>query len=65
MRAPDTATPVYRARSAGNRFVDTKLFEVLSRAGFVARGLVYALIGFLALDLATGHGGKITNQPGR
>jgi hypothetical protein len=64
MRAPDTASPVYRARSAGNRFVDTRLFELLSRAGFVARGLVYALIGFLALDVATGHGGKITNQQG-
>jgi len=64
MRTPETVSPVYRARSAGNRFVDTRLFELLSRAGFVARGLVYALIGFLALDLATGHGGKITNQQG-
>jgi hypothetical protein len=64
MRAPETVSPVYQARSAGNRFVDTKLFELVSRAGFVARGLVYAIIGFLALLLATGHGGKITNQQG-
>src|SRR3954466_5606402 len=64
MRAPDTVSPVYGARSAGNRFVDTKLFEVLSRAGFIARGLIYAIIGILAFDLATGHGGKITNQQG-
>src|SRR5215471_5051351 len=27
-------------------------------------GFVNAIIGFLALDLATGHGGKITNQQG-
>lgn len=59
-----TASSVHQAQSAGNRFVDTKLFEVLSRAGFVARGLVYAIIGFLALDLATLHDGKITNQQG-
>jgi hypothetical protein len=64
MRAPDATSSVYRARSAGNRFVDTKLFEILSRAGFIARGLVYAIIGVLAFDLATGHGGKITNQQG-
>jgi hypothetical protein len=64
MRAPDTASPIVGARSAGNRFVDTKLFEVLSRAGFVARGVVYGIIGVLAFDLAIGHGGKITNQQG-
>jgi hypothetical protein len=64
MRAPDATSPAYQARSAGNRFVDTKLFEILSRAGFIARGLVYAIIGVLAFDLATGHGGKITNQQG-
>ena len=59
-----TVSSVHRAQSAGNRFVDTRLFEGLSRAGFVARGLVYAIIGFLALDLAIGHSGKITNQEG-
>jgi hypothetical protein len=64
MSTPDTTSPVYEARSGGNRFVHTKPFENLSRAGFVARGLVYALIGVLAFDLATGHGGKITNQQG-
>jgi hypothetical protein len=63
MRAPDVS-PVYEARSAGDRFVDTKLFAALSRAGFVARGLVYAIVGVLAIDLATGHGGKITDQQG-
>jgi hypothetical protein len=37
---------------------------VLSRAGFVARGLIYGIIGILALKLALGHGGKLTNQQG-
>lgn len=39
-------------------------FEVLSRAGFIARGIVYGLIGVLAVALALGAGGKATNQQG-
>jgi hypothetical protein len=36
----------------------------LARAGLTARGLVYAIIGVLALKLALGDGGKATNQQG-
>jgi hypothetical protein len=50
--------------AAGRSFVQSSAFEVLARAGFVARGLVYAIIGVLALKLAFGHGGKLTNQQG-
>jgi hypothetical protein len=50
--------------SAGGDFVNSRTFEVLSRAGFVARGLIYAIIGILAFKLALGHGGKLTNQQG-
>jgi hypothetical protein len=32
--------------------------------GFVARGLIYGIIGVLALKLAIGHGGRLTNQQG-
>jgi len=53
-----------RARSASERFVNTPLFAILSRAGFVARALVYGIIGLLASELVVGHGGKITNQQG-
>ena len=52
------------AEAAGKSFVRSRAFEVLSRAGFVARGLVWGIIGILALKLALGHGGKITNQQG-
>jgi uncharacterized protein DUF1206 len=52
------------ARSAGERFVNTPVFAVLSRAGFAARALIYGIIGLLAFDLVVGHGGKITNQQG-
>ncbi len=36
----------------------------LASAGFVARGVVYGLMGFLALGLALGIGGKTTSQQG-
>ena len=32
--------------------------------GFVARAAIYAIIGVLALKLAIGDGGKLTNQQG-
>lgn len=48
----------------GESFVQTPAFEWFSRAGFVARGVVYAIIGILASKLAIGHGGKLTNQQG-
>jgi hypothetical protein len=59
-----TDHPVREARSAGEGFVHTRAFEVLARAGFVARGLVYGIIGLLAFDLAVGLGGKLANQKG-
>lgn len=61
---PDSVTPFRSARSWAERFVGTRAFAVLSRGGFVARALVYGIIGLLAFDLAIGHGGKITNQQG-
>ena len=61
---PETVAPIGRAKSAGTNIVHTRAFELSSRAGFIARGIVYAIIGLLALDVAIGHGGKITNQQG-
>lgn len=52
------------AERAGHGFVQSAAFEYLSRAGFVARALIYGIIGVLALKLALGHGGKLTNQQG-
>jgi hypothetical protein len=60
----DPNVSVGRARSTGEGFVNSWLFAFLSRAGFVARALIYGIIGVLAVDLAIGHGGKITNQQG-
>ena len=58
------ARAVNTAGNAGSTFVRSRAFEWLSRAGFVARGLIYGIIGILAFKLALGHGGKLTNQRG-
>ena len=59
-----TSGEVGAVEGAGESFVQTPAFEWFSRAGFVARGAVYAIIGILAFKLAIGHGGKLTNQQG-
>jgi len=43
---------------------NTRGFAWLARAGLVSRGVVYGIIGVLALKLALGDGGKATNQQG-
>jgi Domain of Unknown Function (DUF1206) len=52
-------------RSAhGNDVASSRAVGWLGRAGLVARGAVYAVIGILALKLALGDGGKATSQQG-
>jgi hypothetical protein len=64
MRGSRSTRSLDSAGAAGESFVQSREFEWLSRAGFVARAAVYAIIGVLALKLAFGHGGKLTNQQG-
>ena len=45
-------------------FTETRLFAGLARAGYLARGVIYALIGLLAFRLAEGVGGPRPNQQG-
>ena len=52
------------AKAQGERVAHSTAFEVLARSGFVARALVYGIIGVLAFKLALGDGGKTTNQQG-
>jgi hypothetical protein len=40
------------------------LIKVLARVGLVAKGVSYAIVGVLALELALGHGGKATSRTG-
>jgi hypothetical protein len=58
------STPTPTTTEAASDFVNSRPFEWLARAGFVARGLVYGIIGLLALKLAIGSGGKTTDQEG-
>jgi hypothetical protein len=45
-------------------FTETPLFEALARAGYAARGVLYALIGVLSIRLAQGGSGPRPNQQG-
>jgi hypothetical protein len=50
----------FAARRAGN----SKYVDWLARAGFGARGLMYVLIGILAIEVAFGNGGHKADQSG-
>jgi cellobiose-specific phosphotransferase system component IIC len=52
------------ARRGGENVARRPEFEWMARAGLVARGVSYGIIGILALKLAAGSGGKATNQTG-
>lgn len=52
------------ARLHGRRATQDRKFEWLARAGLVARGAIYAIIGILAIQVALGEGGKTANQHG-
>ena len=62
--APSKARSARHGRVAGEKVVQSGGFEWLARAGFVARGLIYALIGVLAIKLAVGVGGTKADQQG-
>jgi hypothetical protein len=55
----------FQARSAGTTTTHSTAFEVLTRIGFIARGVIYAIIGGLAIQVATHATPKTpTNQKG-
>lgn len=53
-----------KAKGQGEQLAHAKTLGWMARAGLVARGVVYGVIGILALKLALGDGGKATNQTG-
>lgn len=53
-----------QARTASRETTHSTAFEVLARAGLVARGAVYAIIGILAIQVAAHSGGTPSNQRG-
>jgi len=55
----------FQARSAGATTTHSTAFEALTRIGFVARGVIYAIIGWLAIQVATHTTtSRPTNQKG-
>jgi Domain of Unknown Function (DUF1206) len=64
MRTSPRPGPVRSAQRGGEAFARRREFEWLARAGLVARGVVYGIVGILALKLAVRSGGKTTNQQG-
>lgn len=51
-----------KAKREGDNLAGAKPLGWLARAGLVARGLVYLIIGVLAIKLVLGEGGKAANQ---
>ena len=67
MSHPDMSAgppPVHAAKSIGDSIARARWFEWLARAGLVARGAIYGIIGVLALEVAFGAGGETTGQKG-
>lgn len=64
VQAPTKPQPVRGAQTSGEKVARSRGFEWLARSGFVARGVIYGIIGILAIKLAFGDGGKTTNQQG-
>lgn len=65
MRPHITATGRVREAEYGARRAATSPWVVgLARFGYTVKGLVYLIIGGLALKLAIGHGGAATDQRG-
>jgi hypothetical protein len=64
IQTPTKPAPARHAQAGGEKIVRSAGFEWLARAGFLARGVIYGVIGILALELAVGSGGKTTNQQG-
>ena len=60
----DTTAPVREARSHGHKLGQSRGFCWFARFGIAARGVVYIVIGVLAVKLALGDGGKATDQQG-
>lgn len=54
----------YEAKSAASKAQQNELVDKLIRLGYAARGIVYGLMGYLALQTAMNGQGRITDQRG-
>src|SRR5512146_2023270 len=54
----------HHARNAASSAQNTRLVDRLVRVGYLARGIVYGLMGYLAFQTAVNGQGRITDQKG-
>jgi Domain of Unknown Function (DUF1206) len=52
------------ARYAGRQAARSRYLAILARIGLAARGLMYILIGWIAIEVAVGHSGKKADSSG-
>ncbi len=66
MRQHTTATRQHanNAKNTAYSAATSKWMAYLARLGYAVKGVVYVIIGVLAVELALGHGGKTTDQRG-
>ncbi|HZQ05818.1 MAG TPA: DUF1206 domain-containing protein [Anaerolineae bacterium] len=65
MSASTTARTIKtKAEQAKRETMENPFVEGLARGGYIARGVIYALIGLLAVQLAFANGGQATDQNG-
>jgi len=64
MMTPTARHKVREAKSAGRRAANSHYVDWLARAGLTARGIIYALIGILAIEIAFGNSGHRADQSG-
>ncbi|MFC7387614.1 DUF1206 domain-containing protein [Sphaerisporangium rhizosphaerae] len=58
------ASAGHQARGAARQATNSRTFDRLARFGMACRGVLYALIGILALQIAFGGGGKEADKTG-
>ena len=51
-------------RSSGRRAANSKALRWLGRAGYAARGVIYIIIGWIAVQIAFGHSGQQADRTG-
>src|ERR1700688_3103044 len=59
-----TSTPRARMHGSGRRAANSPAAHALARTGLAARGIIYVLIGWVAILIAVGHSTREADQEG-